>query len=135
MSDHDRQSVRRVLLPSGKSIEVIYFEDVASRSQESARQVGGLHICPSCDSGLVHPVAWAEGGPTTWRMTLECPNCHWLGDGEFEQEVVDQFEDHLDDGTSALVRDLKRLVRANMEEEVERFVRALEADAILPMDF
>jgi hypothetical protein len=68
-------------------------------------------------------------------MTLECPNCRWLGGGEFDQELVDAFEDHLDRGTKALVEDLKRLVRANMEEEVERFVHALEAGAILPMDF
>jgi hypothetical protein len=34
-----------------------------------------------------------------------------------------------------LVRDLKRLTRANMEEEIERFGRALESDGIWPMDF
>ena len=33
------------------------------------------------------------------------------------------------------MRDLKRLMHANMEEEVERFIAALDADHILPMDF
>ena len=37
--------------------------------------------------------------------------------------------------TEALVRDLKRLMQANIEEEIERFVAALNADAIQPMDF
>jgi hypothetical protein len=68
-------------------------------------------------------------------MTLECPNCGWLGDGEFAQELVDDLEDQLDRGAKALARDLKRLERANMEEEIDRFVHALDADAILPMDF
>jgi hypothetical protein len=66
---------------------------------------------------------------------LECPNCSWRGAGEFDQEIVDDLEDQLDLGTKALVRDLRRLVRANMEDEIERFVRALDADAVLPMDF
>jgi len=34
-----------------------------------------------------------------------------------------------------LVRDLKRLMHANMEEEIDRFVSALEEDQILPEDF
>ena len=33
------------------------------------------------------------------------------------------------------MRDLKRLTRANMEEEMERFASALSSDAIWPMDF
>jgi hypothetical protein len=49
--------------------------------------------------------------------------------------VVDRFDEELDRGTEALVRDLKQLTRANMEEECERFIRALSADAILPEDF
>jgi hypothetical protein len=48
---------------------------------------------------------------------------------------VDRFDEHLDRGTEALVRDLRRLTRANMEDEIDAFVRALEADAIQPMDF
>jgi hypothetical protein len=41
----------------------------------------------------------------------------------------------LDRGTEALVRDLKRMMHANMEDEIERFVTALDADHILPDDF
>lgn len=136
MPRQGRQSVRRVVLPSGKSIEVVYFEDsTANPAPGDVRHVDGLHVCPNCDSHLVHPVAWAEAGPTTWRMTLECPNCEWIGGGEFDQELVDEFEEHLDRGTKDLVRDLQRLERANMEEEIDRFVHALKADGILPMDF
>jgi hypothetical protein len=41
----------------------------------------------------------------------------------------------LDLGTDALVKDLRRLVQANMEAEADRFAAALEAGAILPEDF
>ena len=33
------------------------------------------------------------------------------------------------------MRDLKRLMQANMEEEIERFVSALQAGHIVPEDF
>ena len=41
----------------------------------------------------------------------------------------------LDLGTEAVLNDLTLLARANMEEEVERFVAALHADHVLPFDF
>ena len=68
-------------------------------------------------------------------MRLRCPNCEWTTVGLYDQETVDRFDEQLDHGTEALVRDLKRLTRANMEEEVERFTCALASDAIWPMDF
>ena len=38
-------------------------------------------------------------------------------------------------GADALARDYKRLMRANMADEIERFVGALNAGAITPEDF
>jgi hypothetical protein len=80
-------------------------------------------------------VEWEEVSPTHWEVALRCPSCQWSHVGVFDQNTVDQFDDELDRGTEALVRDLKRLTRANMEEEAERFAEALAADAIWPMDF
>src|SRR5262249_1731112 len=108
---------------------------VPTQAAPAGDRVEGLHVCPRCSSHLVHPVQWAEAGPKHWEMTLGCPNCAWVGGGIFEQELVDRFEQELDSGTEALVRDLKRLMHANMEDEIERFTRALWADQILPMDF
>jgi hypothetical protein len=48
---------------------------------------------------------------------------------------VDHFDEKLDIGTETLIRDLKRLEQANMEDEIEVFVKALDAGAILPEDF
>ena len=143
--DHHRHHVRRVVLPSGKTIEVVYFEDHADhgtpytppaipqrRKGDDERE---LHICTTCNSDLVYPLEWEESGATHWEVSLRCPNCEWSGTGRFAQGCVERFDEELDRGTEALVRDLKRLVHANMEEEIERFVGALEGDHILPCDF
>ncbi len=130
--------VRRVVLPSGKTIEVVYFgdaTDVASAPRPTAEPVDDLHVCGGCESELVYPVDWEEAGDTHWEVTLRCPNCEWSGTGVFEQDVVERFDEELDRGTEALVRDLKRLMQANMEDEIERFVSALQDGHIIPEDF
>ena len=133
--------VRRVVLPSGKTIEVVYFEDQQATDAPIGaipapeQSVVDLHICGSCSSHLVYPTEWEESGATHWEVTLRCPNCEWSGTGIFEQELVERFDEELDRGTEALVRDLKRLAHANMEDEIERFTAALEAGHIVPEDF
>ncbi len=141
MSAHsDRHSVRRVVLPSGKTIEVVYFEDRPAGPSPSPRatpspDAGGLHVCPRCTSEFVQPVDWNEAGSAHWEMTLGCPECEWTADGVFTQELVDSFEEELDRGAQALASDFKRLSHANMEDGIDRFVRALQDDHVLPMDF
>lgn len=129
--------VRRVVLPSGKTIEVVYFEDhepaaVAAPQPAPARE---MHRCASCDSDLVYPTEWQEAGPEHWEVSLRCPNCEWTTTGTFEQALVERFDDELDRGTEAMVRDLRRLTQANMEDDIERFTKALEAGLIVPEDF
>ena len=53
----------------------------------------------------------------------------------FDQDQVDALEEHLDDGLTDMLSDLRRLTQANMTEEIERFAAALNADLILPEDF
>jgi hypothetical protein len=132
-TDSNGQYVRRVTLPSGRSIEVVYFEPLAAPA--APRQLDHLHICPACDRDLVYPVDWEEASMTHWEVVLRCPNCEWTDTGTFDQATVDCFDEQLDLGTEALVRDLRRLVQANMEDEADRFAAALEANAILPEDF
>ncbi len=136
---HNGQYVRRVVLPSGRAIEVVYFEPLTSAplppARSSSQPIDELHVCPECDRDLVYPVEWEEVSATHWEVLLRCPNCEWHEVGTFDQPTVDRFDVELDDGTEILVRDLRRLERANMEEETDRFVRALKVDAILPEDF
>jgi hypothetical protein len=140
-SDSNSQYVRRVVLPSGRAIEVVYFDNFAEAAATEplpSRERGplkALQVCPGCDRELVYPVEWSEVSPTHWEVLLRCPNCEWSDLGVFDQSTVDRFDDELDRGTEALMGDLKRLTQANMEDEIERFVSALGADAILPEDF
>ena len=50
-------------------------------------------------------------------------------------DALAHIDEEIDRGADALARDYKRLMRANMAEEIERFVGALKADAIIPEDF
>ncbi len=127
--EHNGHRVKRVSLPSGKTIEVVYFQDAKNRPLRD------LHMCPDCDSELVYPVYWSEANQTHWEVTLRCPNCEWGETGVFDQETVERFDEQLDRGTDDLVDDLKRLIYANMEEQIERFSAALTNDHVLPEDF
>lgn len=130
MSPNDRhdQSVRRITLPSGRSIEVVRFTEPSTGTRE-------LHVCPLCHSDLVQPVAWNEEADANWQLLLECPNCSWLEQGVYTRDEVEQLEDRLDDGLCAMIADLHRLTQANMADDIERFVTALAADQVLPEDF
>jgi hypothetical protein len=123
----DRHSIRRIVLPSGRCIEVVrfYLEDGTD----------GLHVCPTCASQLVQPLDWHEAPQGFWELTLHCPNCDWLDEGVFDQDQVDALEEKLDDGLTDMLSDLRRLTQSNMAEEIERFTAALQADLVLPEDF
>ena len=128
-------AVRRVVLPSGKTIEVVYFADSELDGRATTAPGAELHVCPDCRSTLVYPTAWDEAGSDHWELLLRCPNCEWEAAGLFDRETVEALDEELDRGTHALVTDLKQLMHANMEEEIERFIAALHAGAIEPMDF
>jgi hypothetical protein len=130
------QYIRRVVLPSGRAIDVVYFEPLADdRAGPASGPVRELHECPSCECDLVYPVEWEEVSPTHWEVLLRCPNCERSEVGTFDQPTVDRFDKRLDTGTETLIGDLRRLQQASMEEEIVRFARALDAGAILPEDF
>jgi hypothetical protein len=149
MDRHDEQShfVKRVVLPSGKTIEVVYFregdEPVAAveppfaqpPEHPPAEEHQELHVCVECASDLVYPVEWEESGPENWSVLLHCPNCDVYREGVFTQETVETFDEELDRGADALARDYKQLMHSNMSEEIDRFVGALNAGAILAEDF
>ena len=144
MESHGEQAhhVKRVVLPSGKTIEVVYFKENEADQPEPKRlpeppaePTQALHVCVDCTSELVYPVQWEEAGPENWTVLLHCPNCDVYREGVFSQDNVEEFDEELDRGADALARDYKRLLRANMADEIDRFIGALESDAILPEDF
>ncbi len=122
-------SVRRIVLPSGRCIEVVRFHE----TDKPVRN--GLHVCPQCSSELVQPITWAEADDDHWELVLECPNCWWSAEGIHDREAVHELEERLDDGLGDMLGDLKRLTHANMADQIDRFVEALDADLVLPEDF
>ena len=94
-----------------------------------------LHICFHCAGELVFPLDWSEEGPRHWRIVLRCPECESRREGVFEQAAVERLEDELDRAAAALLGDLRRVTHANMSDEIEFFIRALDADLIDPADF
>jgi hypothetical protein len=123
-------SVHRIVLPSGRKIEVVRFHE--DLREEVYRP---LHVCRHCRAPLVQPMSWAETEDDQWQLELMCPNCGWTISGVFNQAEVEELEDRLEEGLSEMLADLHRLAQANMTDEVERFIAALDANGILPEDF
>lgn len=139
-------NTKRIALPGGKFIEVVVFggetpENLERSMNEQNSPVAttteqvDLHVCPECAGGLVYPVGWDERRGDSWEITLRCPDCEWWHTGEYRDDEVERFDDALNDGTEELLASLRTFSRANMEEDVERIIEALESDLILPMDF
>jgi hypothetical protein len=126
----NHHTVHRIVLPSGRKIEVVRFPE--HRSQVRVRP---LHVCGHCHAPLVQPLSWCEVGEEHWELELICPNCEWTTTGIYSQTEVEELEDRLEEGLSEMLADLQRLAQANMSDEIERFVTALSGDMILPEDF
>lgn len=133
------RKTKRIQLPSGKVMDVEYFygpDDAESEETPDARNAP-LHICASCGRDNVYPLDGTieEIEKKTWRMTNHCPDCDMTHAVVATQAECDMFDDHLENAKDALEHCHKRWVATNMADEIDRFVQALEADAILPEDF
>ncbi|SRR5712691_4344419 len=144
---------KRITLPSGKIVELVYLSsadepaavpvpveidpaaDAAGPVREPVLRVRRIEICPECDSDRVHPVDWHEVDERSWRLDVRCPDCRWLGTDVFGQDEVERYDDLLNAGTDAMIDVLERVTRQNMADHLERFVRALRDDGIMPIDF
>jgi hypothetical protein len=138
MSFHGQTASSPENAGNGGSTEDVNVDSVslaARRTRAPSRDASQLHICPTCGSDLVYPIDWAPADNLNWAVHLRCPDCEWYGHGVHDQQAVDQFDVELDRGTDMLIEDLSRLTRANMEEETERFISALQGDHILAEDF
>ncbi len=136
---------KKIALPDGKFIEIVVFgdqyPDPPTSEADGAVTVATetttepLHVCPDCSGEMVYPVQWDERSGDSWEITLRCPDCEWWHTGEYRDEMVEQFDEVLNDGTEQLLENLRTFARVNMEEDIERFVRAIDTGLIEPMDF
>lgn len=119
--------------PTAKNMDVVRSNRRVA--PDSACPPGQLHVCFHCSGELVFPLDWSEEGHRHWRIVLRCPECESRREGIFEQAAVERLEDELDRAAAALLGDLRRVTHANMSDEIEFFIRALDADLIVPGDF
>ena len=134
--------IKRVQLPSGKVVELIYLQ--TGREQQAAAAEAGMsatirvrriELCPKCGSDRVHPLDWREVEDLRWELDVRCPDCRWTGGDVYDQPEVERYDDVLLAGAGDLTEELDRITRENMADHLERFRAALDADAITPFDF
>lgn len=96
-----------------------------------------LHVCPDCRSELVQPLEWkqADGNRGHWHLLRRCPECEWRGGAIYGPHEIDAYDDVLDDGSVALVRELRTLEQEAMSELADTLAEALELDLIGADDF
>jgi hypothetical protein len=156
----DDYRVELFIFPDGMAIEMIVFDQDRDGTQSQLAAVGDaagvatqetesaqpettsvahgetdVSVCPVCHSHLVYPTDWQRTGSATWELALRCPNCETQRAITLDREGVERFNKVLYEGSEALARQAEQLTRLHFEEEAERFVRALDEDLILPMDF
>lgn len=133
------QIIKRVTLPSGKEVDVVSFVGPSAGqgvvATTHARKSAPLSCCPSCGHDRVQPTGWSEVGSSHWHVNLRCPDCEERREAIFGQDELDEFDVALDEGTRAVAADLDLLARANMADDIDRFMKALESDHIVPEDF
>jgi len=132
-SEKDPDIRHRPPAPVGKPANAVFGDQ--RQGVDGTCSPAQLHVCFHCAGELVYPLDWSEEGPRHWRIVLRCPECESRREGVFDQSSVERLDDELDRGSSALLGDLRRMTHANMSEEIEFFVRALDAELIMPSDF
>ena len=93
-----------------------------------------LQICPVCKGKLVYPTR-TIGLTNISRVSLRCPECFLDRLVEVSNTKATEFLQVHIKMKQALERQVKRLEKTNMEEEIEKFVYALNRDYIQPLDF
>lgn len=127
---------RRIELPSGKIIEI--REDplkVDANYGVLASKPLPLHVCVACGCEQMHPIQWEEHGTSHWWVINRCPECEARFEFVASEQDCQIFDDIIEEQVEDIERIYRRMVTANLAEEVDRFVTALQADAILPFDF
>ena len=105
---------------------------------ESARQASHPELCPVCGSHLVEPVTWTQSDTDSWRLELRCPECEASRTVVLGAAAVHAYNVLLYDAADGVAAEMER-VRASWAADVtaedERFLEAIRADRILPVDF
>jgi hypothetical protein len=95
----------------------------------------GLEVCGSCGACLVEAEQWAQLAADYWWFRLVCPECGWLEELIAERPAVERFERLLEAARAYNVEVADAWRRSEMRDWARSFRAALDAGAVLPMDF
>jgi hypothetical protein len=147
---------RKVTLPGGREIEIVYLGDVrpdtvdAVRAGETTDELdemvqaalrvfdharSDLWLCGACPGDMVRPLAIEPADDGMFWVERMCPDCHWCDEGTYTQERVESYHDALEDGAEEMLTALRTMSRLNMEDDVDRMITAIRRGLIQPMDF
>jgi hypothetical protein len=97
--------------------------------------VESLRRCPDCGCSFCCELNACELARDLWRVAFVCPNCGKTWSRLLDLQALTAIDRALDEDTRVLVAELRIFEQVNMAMEIQRFIDALGADAILPMDF
>ena len=145
---------KKIALPGGKVIEIVYFsepegEDVAveasvtgGRTTPTRSTLVGiddlareLHVCPQCEGDLVYPVSWEERSGDSWRSSAAAPTASGGTSASSPRTRSSSSTTSSTRAPRTCWSALRNFARANMEADVERLIEAIHLDLIEPMDF
>ena len=94
-----------------------------------------VHTCRFCSSQLVQPTEWSRLEERCWEVALRCPECWESYAVILDQEDVNDFSYYLECAFKALLDSIEELDREAFEAECDRFIAAVWANNVMPMDF
>lgn len=110
-------------------------EPQSSKTLPSAQTGVGAEICERCFSDLVQPVDATTHRAGTVRLTLRCPECGHVREGDCSWEEARAFGRHFAAGKAELRIAYQELANENFRDELDCLVLALHTDLIGPDDF
>jgi hypothetical protein len=82
----------------------------------------------------VQPVEWLRTDEG-WLVSLRCPDCESEYDLDLGQEEVSQFSLDLESGFQCLLEALEVMDHEAFRVQCRRFIGAIRAGQVFPMDF
>lgn len=147
---------RKVTLPGGREIEIVYLGEVRPETVGAARAGEVMHEldemlhaalsvfdqagpelwrCDACSGDMVRPLAIEPAENDMFRVERTCPECGWHEEDLHGPEQVENYHDALEEGAEEMLTALRTMARLNMEDDVDRMITAIRRDLIQPMDF
>lgn len=134
--------IQRIVLAEGQVIDLVCFDDedavdtiIEEIMNELQRKKTELQTCPLCKSDLVYPVERHQINDMEWKVMLLCPNCLCKREMVVDRETVRELLKNARIAREKLMKELDSMEKKNMQDEVDKFVTALDRDHILPIDF